>query len=58
MHRFLVETLRVIARDKKAAYFKRCYPDGRVRPMRLAANAFMSGHIARATARDGEPPPD
>jgi hemolysin-activating ACP:hemolysin acyltransferase len=46
-NRFLVEALRRVIRDKEMVYAKRFYRDGRVRPMRLAVNAFVEAHIGR-----------
>ena len=50
-HRFMVDTGRKIIEGKRTLYFKRHYPDGRTRPVRLAATDFVASHIARALAR-------
>jgi hemolysin-activating ACP:hemolysin acyltransferase len=47
VHRFLVDELRKIFRDKEALYFKRFYKDGSVRPSRLSVNEFVERHIER-----------
>lgn len=46
-HRFLVAQLRPIGRDARVLYAKRFYKDGRVRPVKLAVNDAVEGHIAR-----------
>lgn len=46
-HQFLREQLRVIGQDARLLYGKRYYKDGRVRPIRLAVNDAVEGHIAR-----------
>jgi hemolysin-activating ACP:hemolysin acyltransferase len=46
--RLLRDAARRIGRGKQTVYFKRHYPDGTTRPMRLNANAFVEQHIARA----------
>lgn len=45
INRFLLNAMRELAKDKETAYFKRYYPDGRVRPVRLAINEFVAGHL-------------
>jgi hypothetical protein len=45
--------VRTLFDGKRAVYFKRYYPDGRMRPMRLAGNDFVAGHAARAAASHG-----
>jgi tetratricopeptide (TPR) repeat protein len=50
-HRFMVDTGRTVIEGKRTLYFKRHYPDGRTRPVRLAATDFVTTHLARATAR-------
>jgi len=47
----LLAAARELLKDKSAVYFKRFYRDGRVRPMRLTANAFVAGHLARSVRR-------
>ncbi len=32
-------------------YYKRFYDDGRIRPVRLTVNEFVTAHIARKGAR-------
>jgi hemolysin-activating ACP:hemolysin acyltransferase len=45
-HRFMVDATRLHMHDKKTLYFKRHYPNGSVRPVRLPVNKFVTGHIA------------
>jgi Flp pilus assembly protein TadD/hemolysin-activating ACP:hemolysin acyltransferase len=52
-NRFILDTVRTLFAGKRAVYFKRYYPDGRMRPMRLAGNDFVAGHLERAAARHG-----
>ncbi|CAA2105058.1 hypothetical protein MBUL_03003 [Methylobacterium bullatum] len=53
VHRFLVDEARKLISDKQTLYFKRHYPDGTTRPVRLSVNDFVAGHIVRAaTATD------
>lgn len=52
-HRFLVEAMRKLFPSKRALYFKRHYPDGRTRPMRLVNNGSVGRHLARALADQG-----
>jgi len=49
--RVLIEEARLVGRDKTALYFKRHYNDGTTRAARIAVNAFVDGHIERATER-------
>jgi hypothetical protein len=46
-NRFLLEQLRVVGKDQRLVYAKRFYKDGRVRPVRLAVNDAVAGHIAQ-----------
>jgi hemolysin-activating ACP:hemolysin acyltransferase len=46
-HRFLVDALRHVIRDKEMVYARRFYRDGRVRWVRLAINAVVANHVAR-----------
>ncbi|KQP09593.1 RTX toxin [Methylobacterium sp. Leaf93] len=48
VHRFLVDEARKLISDKQTLYFKRHYPDGTTRPVRLTVNDFVGGHIDRA----------
>lgn len=48
INRFLLNAMRQVAKDKDTAYFKRYYPDGKVRPVRLPVNEFVAGHIDNA----------
>jgi hemolysin-activating ACP:hemolysin acyltransferase len=48
VNRFLLNGMREVAKDKDTAYFKRTYPDGRVRPVRLSVNEFVAGHLSTA----------
>jgi hemolysin-activating ACP:hemolysin acyltransferase len=47
VHRFMVDEARKLVRDKETLYFKRYYPDGTTRPVRLNVNDFVDKHIAR-----------
>jgi len=51
VHRFMVDTGRKIIEGKRTLYFKRHYPDGRTRPVRLAATEFVTSHLTRAAGR-------
>ncbi len=59
-NRFIVETARKLFAGKRTLYFKRHYPNGRTRPMRLSVNDFVAGHLARSVSQregnDGVPP--
>lgn len=44
-HRFMVDVTRMNMHDKKTLYFKRHYPDGSARPVRLPVNRFVSRHV-------------
>ena len=50
VHRFLVDEARKIVKDMQFVYFKRHYPDGSTRPVRLSVNDFVSGHIDRTAS--------
>lgn len=55
--RFMVEEMRKIGRDKQTLYFKRHYPQGGVRAVRLNVNDFVAAHIQRsAGAATGDAP--
>ncbi len=43
--RILLNHLRQIGQNQKMVFFKRFYPDGRIRPGRLRVNAFVNRHI-------------
>lgn len=60
IHRFMVDTGRAIIENNKVRmlYFKRYYPDGRIRPIRLPATDFMRSHVDRAAARLAATPPE
>lgn len=45
-NRFLVDAVRPVVRGKEMIYSRRFYPDGRIRPSRIAVNAFVDRHIA------------
>jgi hemolysin-activating ACP:hemolysin acyltransferase len=45
-NRFLLKQMRSIGRDRRLVYAKRFYKDGRVRPLKLSVNAFVTRHIA------------
>ncbi|WP_421723560.1 toxin-activating lysine-acyltransferase [Bauldia sp.] len=47
VNRFILNSIRLIGKDKKTVYFKRHYKDGTTRPMRLTVNDFVKGHIDR-----------
>lgn len=44
----LLERLREIGARQRLVYFKRFYPDGRIRPGRLGVNAFVDAHVKAA----------
>ena len=46
--------MRRVAENSTALYFKRFYPDGRVRPVRLPSTKFMRDHIDRAAASQAQ----
>jgi hemolysin-activating ACP:hemolysin acyltransferase len=46
VNRLLLRAARQVARDNRLIYFKRHYPDGSARPMRLSVNAFVAAHLA------------
>lgn len=46
VHRFMVDEMRKIGKDLETLYFKRHYPDGTTRPVRLNVNEFVARHIA------------
>lgn len=50
-HQCLREQLRVVGRDARLLYGKRFYKDGRVRPIRMAVNDAVEGHIVARTSR-------
>ncbi|HEV8679980.1 MAG TPA: hypothetical protein VGQ90_11435, partial [Stellaceae bacterium] len=50
VHRFMVDEARKIIKDKETLYFKRHYPDGSTRPVRLNVNDFVATHIDRKTS--------
>ncbi len=51
---FLVETGRKLFGEKHSLFFKRYYPNGRWRAMRLSVNPFVGDHLARyAKALEG-----
>jgi hemolysin-activating ACP:hemolysin acyltransferase len=47
VHRVILRAARAVVRDHRLIYFKRHYPDGGTRPMRLTVNAFIGAHLAR-----------
>lgn len=47
VHRFLVDEACKLVRDKQTMYFRRAYPDGTHRPVRLPVNEFLAGHVDR-----------
>jgi hemolysin-activating ACP:hemolysin acyltransferase len=44
----ILKRLREIGQTQKMIYFKRLYPDGRTRPVRLSVNTFVDAHIRAA----------
>jgi hemolysin-activating ACP:hemolysin acyltransferase len=48
-NRFLLDQVRHVIKDRRFVYFKRFYKDGRMRPMKLSVNDFVSGHIEAKT---------
>ena len=56
VHRFMVDEARKLIRDKETLYFRRHYPDGSVRPVRLSVNDFVEGHIHRHAGRSAASP--
>jgi hemolysin-activating ACP:hemolysin acyltransferase len=46
VNRLALAAMRDAGRDRRLIYFKRFYPDGRVRPMRLPMTAFAARSIA------------
>lgn len=56
VHRFLVDEARKLIRDKETLYFRRHYPDGGTRVVRLSVNAFVEGHIGRNLERRANDP--
>ena len=46
VHRFMVDEGRKLIRDKDTMYFKRHYPDGSTRPVRLNVNGYVKEHIS------------
>ena len=46
-HRFMVDQARKLISGKETMYFKRHYPDGHTRPVRLNVNAYVDSHIER-----------
>ena len=51
VNRFIVETMRKLFASQRTLYFKRHYPDGRTRPVRLTVNEFVAAHLARSSGR-------
>ena len=56
-NRFIVNAGRKLFENRRTLYFKRHYPDGRVRPMRLAVTDFCASHLARAAVQPGNSTP-
>jgi hemolysin-activating ACP:hemolysin acyltransferase len=50
VNHLLLATARRAGQDKRLVYFKRHYRDGRTRPMRLAVNDFVEGHLGRGVS--------
>jgi tetratricopeptide (TPR) repeat protein len=51
VNHFIVETGRKMLVGKRALYFKRHYPNGRTRPMRLSVNRFVGDRLARSAGQ-------
>ena len=49
-HRFLLDEMRRHFQSAEMIYYKRFYDDGRIRPVRLTVNEFVTAHIARNRA--------
>lgn len=49
VHRFMVDEARKLISGKQTMYFKRYYPDGSTRPVRLNVNQFVDSHVRRRT---------
>lgn len=47
IHRFMVDEARKLIQNRETMYFKRFYPNGTIRPVRLNVNDFVSSHIER-----------
>ncbi len=45
INRFILRQIRIIMKDCKAAYAKRFYKNGKVRPLRVTINDFVATHI-------------
>jgi hemolysin-activating ACP:hemolysin acyltransferase len=43
VNRFILDAMRKLFADRRAIYFKRHYPDGRERPMRLVVPGYLKG---------------
>lgn len=50
VHRFMVDEGRKLIAGKATMYFKRHYPDGSTRPVRLNVNSYVDGHISHRDA--------
>lgn len=50
VHRFLVDEARKLISGKETMYFRRHYPDGSSRVVRLSVNDFVADHIRRRAA--------
>lgn len=48
INRFVLSEVRKACVGRKAAYFKRVYPDGRVRPIELPFSPALAGHVAKS----------
>jgi hemolysin-activating ACP:hemolysin acyltransferase len=49
VNRLLLRAAREVARHRRLICFKRHYPDGTARPMRLSVNAFVGARLARGS---------
>ena len=50
VHRYMVDEMRKLIKDRDTLYFKRYYKDGSSRPVRLSVNEFVASHIIRKTS--------
>jgi hemolysin-activating ACP:hemolysin acyltransferase len=57
VHRFLVGEARQFGRIARTLYFRRYYPDGRIRPVIMPVNQFVSSHARRKVRPNTEDHP-
>jgi hemolysin-activating ACP:hemolysin acyltransferase len=51
VNQLILHAAREVMRDHRMIYFKRYYPDGNARPMRMSVNEFVGSHIDRRAGR-------